>query len=298
MVDTYIKALLYIGTVTAIGAGVFTWFVAPVGTPASLARWVRGGLYSGCALVLIGSPLQIVATVSNLLGGFDPLIGVDYLFSTRHGTATLVRLGAVGLLIATTVLPLNRTAGRWSFGLSALLLLGTFSWTSHAVAVGGTLPLLADLLHFAAAALWAGAVLYTAWLPLWNGQGPAVAAVERVSRIGLASVVLLAVSGVYTALLHVSTPEILSGSPYGRALTLKNVLVLVIVAIAAVNRWWLLPRLRQAGSSSSFLHLFRGEALLLLGVLALTGLLTTSALPHEPGVQPDPLESLRNFLPR
>ena len=298
--DTLVKSLLYIGTVMTLGAGIFTWFVAPETLRVANRRRQRWGLLVGAAIVLVLSPLQIVVTVTDLLGSFDPVVGLDYLFSTRHGTSTLLRLGTVLLVVAATLFPMPRTGGRALFAVSGLLLLGTFSWTSHAVAVGGTLPLLGDLLHFASAALWAGAVLYTAWLPFHDSVvagGAAETAVGRVSRIGLASVALLALSGAYTALLHVRTPEVLTASPYGRVLILKNLLVLLIVAVAAVNRWWFLPRLRANGPSPAFIALFRCEALLLLLVLAITGVLTTSALPHEPGVRPDPLESLRNFLP-
>ncbi|HEX7003508.1 MAG TPA: CopD family protein [Trueperaceae bacterium] len=296
--DTFLKALLYIGTVVAIGAGVFRWFVAPESLRPEVSGRLRTGLVVGCALVLVASPLQIVVTISNLLGRFDPSLGTEYLVATRHGVATLARFVAIALLIAATLLPFGRTAGRSFFTVSALLLLATFSWTSHAVAVAGTLPLVADLLHFAAAAGWAGAVLYAAWMPFWERPGtPQVVALNRVSSIGATAVMVLFATGLYTALLHVSSPQILASSPYGRVLSVKNLLVLLIVAVAAVNRWWFLPRIRRGQAGPSFRRLFRAEAMLLLAVLAVTGLLTTSALPHEPGVPPDPLESLRNFLP-
>lgn len=298
--DTLMKALLYVGTILTVGAGVFAWFVGPEHMQGASRRRAWWGLTLGASIVFIVSPLHVALSIIYLVGYFDPVFGREYLFATRHGTATLLRMAVVAMVVALTLWPLPRPLGRALFTAAAVGLLSTFSWTSHAVAVGGALPLLTDLVHFAAAAAWSGAVLYTAWLPLWRGSAAdteLLTSVRRVSGIGLASVLVLFVTGIYTALLHVRTPEILSTSPYGRALILKNVLVLVIVALAAVNRWWFLPGLEQPERFRYFSRMFRAEALLLLAVLALTGLLTTSALPHEAGVQPNPLESLLNFIP-
>lgn len=133
-----------------------------------------------------------------------------------------------------------------------------------------------------AATLWGGAVFYSALLPAW-GRGEAsaelVRVLDRVSSLGLACTLLLTMTGVYASLLHLARPAELTGTPYGLALTLKLALVGTILLIAGLNRWWLLPALRR-GHSRGLGQALRLEALLLVGVFAATGLLTTRPLPH------------------
>lgn len=57
-------------------------------------------------------------------------------------------------------------------------------------------------------------------------------------------------------------------------------LVGVILAVAALNRWWLLPALTPRGQTQPLGRVLKLEAALLLTVFAATGLLTTQPLPH------------------
>ena len=62
-------------------------------------------------------------------------------------------------------------------------------------------------------------------------------------------------------------------------LELKLALVGTILAVAALNRWWLLPALKR-GETRRLGRTMKLEALLLIAVFAATGLLTTRPLPH------------------
>lgn len=126
-------------------------------------------------------------------------------------------------------------------------------------------------------------MLYTALSPAWHDPArldDLNRVVARVSSIGLFSVLLLAGTGVYASTMHLHAPAQLVTSPYGRALSLKVVLVVVILSIAALNRWWFVPALRRGHAQKRFGRILKVEALLLVGVLAATGVLTTSPLPH------------------
>lgn len=220
-------------------------------------------------------------SVTRLLGRWDAAFIGEYALYTTHGRATLIRLGLVLVLLALSLRPLR--FGRWLLLPFGLALLGTFSALSHAAAMHGAPALLADLAHLTAATLWGGAILYTALSPAWRRE-PAEAALltvmARVSHLGLWCVVLLATTGVYASLLHLSRPAELIGTPYGLALTLKLALVGTILLLAALNRWWLLPTLRTRGEARRLGHALKLEVGLLLTVFAATGLLTTRPLPH------------------
>ncbi len=66
---------------------------------------------------------------------------------------------------------------------------------------------------------------------------------ERFSILGIVSVATLIVSGAVNAWFLVGSVKALTGTEYGRVLMFKLVLFLAMVAIAAINRNVLTPRL-------------------------------------------------------
>ena len=276
--DALVKGSLYLGTVLFLGAGFFGRFIGPglygVGRP------LRLGALLGAVIVAVGSVLNIVTTLQNVLGFFDSAFFWEYVRSTYHGLATLVRLG---LVVALTLLAFYRTSGRVAntiFVSGGVGFLATFSWISHNAAMGGFLPLVADLVHLIAATAWVGAVFYTAFSPLWS-RAELAGVMRRVSQTGLFSVGLLFASGVYSSLLHIPTLASLVTTLYGRVLVLKLALVLVVLSLAAVNRFVFLPSLTERTPRTfPFRRALGLEALLLATVLGVTGLLTTSPMPH------------------
>ena len=264
---------------------------------ALLLRWwlgVRPGLARlltivGGVLVVVFSFLDIWFTLQSVTGFVDRDLLLRYSNTTRHGTAVGWRTVLTVIFVVLAQLP----ARRWVLGLLApawLLLLGTFSYTSHASAMAGTGALLLDWVHFLAGAAWIGIIL-TAGLAtdVWREQGARLLRMmEAVSTTGLVSVIMILLSGFVSSLLHVAEPERFFGSPYSWALGVKILLVLITVGIAAVNRFKFLPQLRAAGDSSGLRRSLIIESILLVAVFAATGVLTTSSLPHGedfPGLQ-------------
>ena len=192
-----VKASLLLGAVLLLGAGVFGRFVAPELRPYGEVKGrLRLGTIVGAVVLLVGSAVDVTQTVHNALGRYDAAFLVEYLRFTRHGNATLVRFGLVIVVALLTlrwtrpnaaVIPSSRRTTNHALYLSLSLgLLATFSWTSHAAAMGGAPPLLADLSHFSAASAWPGAVFYLALVP-WQGEQPVNLhkALRRVSALGV-----------------------------------------------------------------------------------------------------------------
>jgi copper resistance protein D len=257
--------------------------------------WVSLGtaVLSGTAwLVLAAEDIsdQTLAAVFS-----DNVIGT-VLARTGFGHDWIARLVLAGLFAA--MLPLmhrGRLDGPHRIGavVIAAALVGTLAWAGHArgtEGVAGGVHLTADILHLIAAAAWVGALVPLALLlHAAHGdpdKGPplaaAHAAVRRFSTLGIASVAtILATGTVNTWFLAGSVPALV-GTSYGRLLLAKVALFVVMVSIAAINRFWITPRLAHAKDIIGHRHALRQlernsavEALLGAVILGIVGALGT-----------------------
>jgi copper transport protein len=158
--------------------------------------------------------------------------------------------------------------------------------SGHAGDPGLGLPAIAvDALHTAAAAVWIGGLVQlvlvtphaTRGLPDGERTRVRTALTSRFSRIALASVAVLAATGVGRSLWAVSSPEELWQTGYGRALLVKTGLLACVVALAYVNR-------RRLTAFGVIRRLGAAEIALLLGVLAAVSLLTDLPPANTPGI--------------
>lgn len=288
------KAGLFAGLVGAIGAGVMRRIVLAEPLDADLAARLRWATWAGAAALLVLGPLDLWVTLRNVLGTVGGEIFLDYAASTSHGRLTLARAVLVVALGVLASAPVARggpgsgfgraifgAAGTAAWAVASVAVLYTVSAASHASAAPERAAVPMDVAHLVAACAWVGAVGGVAFLPLWGAErrGLLLRTVGRVSTIGLLAVTLLFATGLYAATLHVGEPSSLATSRYGLALVTKVALVVVIVAIAGLNRFRLLPALRD-GSGEGLRRAMRIEAFLLAGVLAATAVVATSAPPH------------------
>lgn len=294
MIAAVIKALEYLGTIFLLGTGVYRFLVVP-GAKESFLPW---GAWLGAGVLVVSSLSDIVWRLVEVLGRFDMGLTAQYFVTTGSGRLALLRIVLALLLPLTFRFP-------QLFAALSFVLLYSFSAASHATVLHGYPAFVADLGHFLAASLWGGSVLYTAlgWPRL---KGKRFRAITRVSHIGLVSVLLLSVTGVYASVLHLETPDMLLGSPYGIVLTVKLAIIALILGMAGLNRWYFLPKLlsepqsyRSTGGKVTidasvagkravwaaltrrFRYVLIAESILLLTVFATTGLLSTSPLPHD-----------------
>lgn len=206
-------------------------------------------------------------------------------------TAALVTV----LGIAATILG-SRTrgvAGRASALGCAALALAAPLLVGHTQTVQPVWAMLAaDYGHLVTGAFWLGGVtgllLYLRVArPAVRGGRPripprdAAGVVARFSRFALYSVILLAVSGTLMAVLIVGSWQTLVSTGYGLLLTIKLIIIAAVIAVAAWNRTSLLPRIARHPSAErqwvSLRRTLTAEAILLVGVLAVTGFLTNTS---------------------
>lgn len=287
------KSLLLVTAALLAGMALAPSLVG-VTPPRRSSRWLLLAL----TVALIGlTALEVTTNLRRLLGFVEWDMFLTYLQTTRHGHAALLRIGTA-LLLGALLLVGSMERLQLPKALLVLALLFSFSYSSHAAAMGGTGPMVVDWLHFVAVSAWLGALLAVALAAIWTpGQREARSeAVGRLSAIGLGAVVVMAVTGSVSTLVHLSDPPMFVGSPYARSWLVKILLVLTVLACAAWNRLRLVPLTRR---ERGFTRLRTGigvELALLAAVFVATGWLSTSPLPHSADAGVNAYENLLGFV--
>jgi copper transport protein len=212
---------------------------------------------------------------------------VIQLLGGRSGQLILARAALTLLLgaIAWRLPPAGRGAvWPWwaALALSGGVLL-TFSLNAHGAAEdqGAALAVALDWLHVAAMVAWLGGLVPLVSAIRAARQAPVQALplavlIPRFSWLAVPCVVALAVTGLYSYLLHIGSLDLLAATTYGRALLIKLGLFGLLGLLGALNLLVLSPRLRASGNrlARAFGRSVRAElalgALLLLAVGAMT----------------------------
>lgn len=294
----WLRAVHVIATTVACGT---IGFVLLVGDPA--AAGVSGpasSAYAGLrrrlmiiawvmlALTALSGAAWLVWVAADIVGEPMAAIFTDGSFwqvvsGTRFGTIASLRLAVAVVLGLSIAWPSARTLSI----AAAAALIGLLAWTGHAGATPGTaglIPLMADVSHLVAAAAWLGGLPALAMLlamllamagRLGHAEQVVVGSVRRFSILGIVSVGTLTVTGI------VNSTRLLGGlghlwtSDYGRLLALKVALFAAMVAIAAINRQRLTPRMSEPGAIRALYRNSLTEFALGLGVLILVAILGT-----------------------
>jgi putative copper resistance protein D len=248
----------------------------PEGTPALRSRVIRVGAWSlgilfasGAAWLAVEAASMSGATIARALDR-DTLGAV--LAETQFGRTWMVRFG-LAVVLSAAILFFRRASGRLEramLGVCASLsggLLGSLAWAGHAAAERGAdriIHLSADVLHLLAAGAWLGALAPLAFVLALAKRAAGAQTLEfaarstrRFSSLGVASVGTLILTGCVNAWYTVGSVPALFGTDYGRLLSAKIALFALMVALAAINRLRLAPRLPGAPGDSALRALER-----------------------------------------
>ena len=183
--------------------------------------------------------------------------------------------------------PAGKAHTGWIAGmlLSGAALAG-LAWVGHVASSEEplrALRLAGDILHLLAAGAWLGALaplVYLLGLSSPGQDGIAGEIVRRFGMLGLASVSLLVLTGIGNAWSLVGSIQALLKSPYGNLLLAKIALFVIMLLLAAYNRWRLTPALRSdhspdmaAAPARALRRNAIAEAALGTGVLLIVGIL-------------------------
>ena len=279
MAAVAVKLALFSGVLALVGPGFFVRFVMPGGVSGETMQRLRAVTFAGGVMMLLASAASLVVTLHGVVGFVDAPLLRDYATNTTHGRSTIVRAALVLVLLLIAHVEMGRV-GSAAFAVASLGVLGTLALVSHNAAMGGWLPVVADLAHLVAMVAWISGVVGLTYLRQGQFATRWSQCLGRVSAIGLAAVAVLFGTGTYAATLHLGQPSSLASTGYGLALVAKVGVVLAIVGIAARNRWHHLPRARRGDVTPAFVRALRVECGLLALVLVLTSVLTSLAPPH------------------
>lgn len=262
------KILLYAGlmllvAVAAVGLGAFR------GAPSSLriVEMVAGVLsLAGAALFLVAEQRTVGVPMADLL---------------RSPTGRPFLWLLVTVLAANVVAVLGAARERWRPAWwvgGALAAVAIFVRATGGHAAAASAPLVQETIqwvHFLAAGLWLGGLVLLALLLRERADQPPVPEAGRYSALATVTVGVVVATGLIRAMTEIGGPSALSellDTSYGRTLAIKAAVAAALVALGAVNRFRLLPRLTDG------VHPLRRmlvvELVVAVGVLVLTATLT------------------------
>lgn len=309
------RAVHFAATLSVAGAAFFQVFIAgPAlragGSRSALPAIVRLQLayiaWVALVLCVISGAAWLVITAQSMSGAdlgdvFSEDVLGTVLLQTGFGQDWIARFALV-VLLAVMMAPLlspRQPKPAWiNVAVVALAagLAGSLAWAGHAIGAEGIEGIVhpaADFVHLIAAAAWVGTLLPLALLLSAAGNDAATIAVARIATIrfstfGIGSVGTLLITGSINTWYLAGSIAALTETNYGRLLLLKIALFLIMVAVAAVNRLHLTPRLVQGAANpttSDALRQLRRNASLEVAIGAIVIAVVAALGTNPPGFE-------------
>jgi copper resistance protein D len=294
-----IRAAHFAATAIVTGTLVFHAVVLEGATASAAivvrAKTLRVGWIS-LAVSVVSGMIWLLLEASSMSGlafreAMTPGVLSTVMNETQFGLVAEIRLAMAVILGG--CLAYHRFAPARGLALaSSIGLIAALAWIGHAGSTpgaAGNLHLTADIFHLAAAAVWIGGLVSLVVLLSVVRHDQSVAgaslarnATQRFSTMGIASVIVIFATGMINAWILVGSWHGLIATGYGRLLILKMASFAVMLLIAAINRFWLTPRLGKPPESQPQLPALRQltrnsmiEIALALVIFAIVGMLGT-----------------------
>ena len=277
------QALVYVAVAGVLGGGFSLWLCTRYG-PSSVnslqvmlqvMQWVKRQMWvsAGLGIVFaIGGYLAFIGSInqSGLSGMLDSELMLFLLYDPPGKVAIsqlvlfTILAGALPFIARKPVVLLCCVV--------ALLLPITFTLRGHLATAPGWAQVLL-VLHVLSMSLWAGALL-----PLWLiARSKTVQQWQTVfvkfGHFAQVIVAVLLLSGVSMLVYLLASPADLF-TPYGLAVSLKLAVVLILLACAAINKYWLVPKLQDAHRAVWLARVVYLEMLCVMFIFAITATFT------------------------
>ena len=291
------ELLLYFGAAAAFGGSISLWLYGD-GSRATVQRvllYQSVGAFVGFQSVVLNFLAQVgMINNAGLRGALDSGMA-EILMQTPLGDLSLYRLIAFTVMIGTSLFFLRgcrlmRSAPdanfyrRNIFGntVGFLLLALSFRFGGH-VSVLHPAVQFALVIHFAAFAFWIGALFPLHQISGDNDMQALKLTLKKFGDHMIGIMVALIAAGALMGFNLVHSPMELIETAYGRTFILKQLLVVALLGIAALNKFLFVPSLVSEGGAAKFRNSLRIEIAVALLLLVVTAYLSTVVGPmsHE-----------------
>jgi copper resistance protein D len=253
------RLLHYAAVTTLAGASFFPFYAYALAEPKELSRRRHGVLLAAAVGALLSGLLWFVFSVANMSGTLADVADHEVLWTVLTET-TFGGVWMARMLLAVLIVGVTAVRPFW-MGLAgrdlvtaflAAVLLASVAGTGHAQIEEGWMNLVhvaSDAAHLLAAGAWIGGLVPLGFILLDHsmGDGEPIVDVDRIllrfSSMGYVAVATLIVSGLVNSWFLVGSVSGLLKTPYGQILLGKLALFAAMLALAAANRFWLVPRM-------------------------------------------------------
>ena len=277
-----VKALAYLAALAAAGSALYlvTFTMLDVETRQAVRRL---GLASACVAaltVLALVPMGAIFLAGGWPGAFDPVL-TRMVVQSPFGESLIVRM--VGLALVALCFVGCRSA-RPAAVLGAVTICASFAFRGHVLAEPRLLLGALLTVHLLGLAFWIGAFAPLFRLARQGDPMRAGALADAFGRRAVWVVSALALAGAGLLVLLTGNPLDVLALPYGQFLAIKVSVFVLLLGLAAFNRFRLTPAL-LAGDSRAGARLRRSIACEVAAVCAIaltTATLTTVSSPEAP----------------
>jgi copper transport protein len=266
-----VKASLYGALLSAAGAPLAVLFLRP---PAALADYaVR--VMRVAAVATIALSMAAAALLFMRLGGAFDQPTFSAVFSSGPGAALALQIAGAALLLAPADEDLSGHLWRMT---GALTMTASVVFNGHAAAMSPTAGLVA-MVHVTAASWWVGSLWILRRTCAETDRDEMVRLVLRFSALAAFIVAGLLVAGVVLIIALIDFAASPWLTDYVLTLALKLAFVVLVLALAAYNKFQLTPRLPR--ETVRLRRSINVELMVIACVLITTAVLTTYFVPES-----------------
>jgi putative copper resistance protein D len=281
MIDTglvFTRFLHYSASLVLFGVALFPLYTYPCSKVDSIGGRNRmpATLWALSLAAVVSGALWFVSVATSMTdSGMSWETARFVLTETTHGALCLLRLGVITAVVCVIAVLTFRPSRRLDVLLAILtaVLVASLAGTGHTQVEEGPSRLghmLADALHLIGAGAWLGGLVGLLYLtakslPPSSPESErleAWSAAHRFSAMGYLAVATIIGSGLVNSWFLVSPVTNLIETEYGRLLLIKVALFAVMVGLAGVNRFWIVPALGKSATPDGTLRRLRLHILL------------------------------------
>ena len=267
MIDLGLVAarLLHYAAVTSLaGVSFFPLYAYTATEPKELFCRRQAVFLSAAVGALFSGLLWFLCSVANMSGSWAGVADHEVLWTvlneTTFGSVWMARMLLTLIVLGVTAVRPAIVGRDLVTACLVTVLLASLAGTGHAQIEEGWMSLVhvgSDAAHLLAAGAWLGGLVPLGFILLdySRGQGEPIDNVDRIllrfSSMGYAAVATLVASGLINSWFLVGSVSSLLTALYGQILLAKLGLFGAMLALAAANRFWLVPRMIETRAGAS-----------------------------------------------